>query len=105
MSMPTLLFQFSLRLLAIALALTVFNASSVTSAHAEPLSKKFDLDFFRDLPSRNLHGLATRSDGRLVAGPVLTELKGAVPDRSALVFHAPFRNPMVDRHRPRRRHH
>ena len=79
MPTPTLLFQFSLRLLAIALALTVFNASSVTSAHAEPLSKKFDLDFFRDLPSRNLHGLATRSDGRLVAGPVLTELKGAVP--------------------------
>ena len=79
MPTPSLLYQFSLRLLAIALALTVFNASSVTSAQAEPLSKKFDLDFFRDLPSRNLHGLATRSDGRLVAGPVLTELKGAVP--------------------------
>ncbi len=71
--------HFTLRLVVIALALTAFNASSFTSAHAEPLSKKFDLDFFRDLPSRNLRGLATRSDGRLVAGPVLTELKGPVP--------------------------
>ena len=50
-----------------------------TSATAEPLSKKFDLDFYRDVPSRNLKGLATRSDGRLVAGPVLTELTGPVP--------------------------
>ncbi|NBQ57771.1 MAG: hypothetical protein EBU32_05170, partial [Opitutaceae bacterium] len=71
--------HFTLRLVAIVLALTAFNASSFTSAHAEPLSKKFDLDFFRDLPSRNLRGLATRSDGRLVAGPVLTELKSPVP--------------------------
>jgi len=49
------------------------------AATAEPLSKKFDLDFYRDVPSRNLKGLATRSDGRLVAGPVLTELTGPVP--------------------------
>jgi len=79
MSTPTLMLNFTLRLFAIAITLTAFNASSFTSAHAEPLSKKFDLDFFRDLPSRNLRGLATRSDGRLVAGPVLTELKGPVP--------------------------
>ncbi len=46
---------------------------------AEPLSKKIDLDFFREISSRNLHGLATRSDGRLVAGPVLTELAGPAP--------------------------
>jgi hypothetical protein len=46
---------------------------------AEPLSKKTDVDFFRDVPSRNLKGLATRSDGRLVAGPVLTELAGTAP--------------------------
>jgi len=73
------MFHFSLRLLAVALGLIAFNAASFSSAHAEPLSKKFDLDFFRDLPSRNLRGLATRSDGRLVAGPVLSELKGSVP--------------------------
>jgi hypothetical protein len=52
---------------------------AVTVASAEPLSKKFDLDFYRDVPSRNLKGLATRSDGRLVAGPVLTELTGPIP--------------------------
>jgi len=46
---------------------------------AEPLSKRNDVDFFRDVPSRNLKGLAARSDGRLVAGPVLTELKGEAP--------------------------
>ncbi len=48
-------------------------------AFADPLSKKFDLDFFRDVPSRNLKGLATRSDGRLVAGPTLAEIAAAAP--------------------------
>ncbi len=46
---------------------------------ADPLSKKFDVDFYRDVPSRNLKGLATRADGRLVAGPLLTELTGTSP--------------------------
>jgi hypothetical protein len=43
---------------------------------AEPLSKRTEIDFFRDVPSRNLKGFASRSDGRLVAGPTLTELPG-----------------------------
>lgn len=47
--------------------------------HAEPLSRRTEIDFFRDVPSRNLKGLATRSDGRLVAGPTLTELSGTSP--------------------------
>lgn len=46
---------------------------------AEPLSRRTEIDFFRDLPSRNLKGLAARSDGRLVAGPVLSELSGPAP--------------------------
>ena len=46
---------------------------------ADPLSKKNEVDFFREVPSRDLHGLATRSDGRLVAGPVLSDLKGTAP--------------------------
>lgn len=46
---------------------------------ADPLSKKFDVDFFREVPSRNLKGLATRSDGRLVAGPTLAELVAPAP--------------------------
>src|SRR5512133_2756601 len=49
------------------------------AALAEPLSKKTDIDFFRDVPSRNLKGLATRSDGRLVAGPILRELNQPSP--------------------------
>ncbi len=49
------------------------------SALAEPLSKKTDIDFFRDVPSRNLKGFATRSDGRLVAGPALTEVPAVAP--------------------------
>src|SRR4051812_9263113 len=49
------------------------------STAAEPLSRKTDIDFFRDVPSRNLKGLASRSDGRLVAGPTLTEISAAAP--------------------------
>jgi hypothetical protein len=49
------------------------------SLFADPLSRRTEVDFFRDVPSRNLKGFAARSDGRLVAGPVLTELNGAAP--------------------------
>ncbi len=55
-------------------------------ATADPLSKKYDLDFYRDIPSRNLKGLATRSDGRLVAGPVLTELTAVAPFTADLLW-------------------
>ena len=51
----------------------------LASAIADPLSKKIEIDFFRDVPSRNLKGLATRSDGRLVSGPVVRELTGEAP--------------------------
>jgi hypothetical protein len=62
------------------LALLAFGSGLVSaSLSAQPLSKKFDVDFFRDVPSRNLKGLAARSDGRLVAGPVLTPLTGDLP--------------------------
>jgi len=59
----------------------LFVCFVVTSVllRAEPLSKSLAVDFFRDVPSRNLKGLATRSDGRLVPGPVLRELAGPVP--------------------------
>jgi hypothetical protein len=43
---------------------------------ADPLTKSLDIDFGRDVASRDLKGLATRSDGRIVPGPVLTELTG-----------------------------
>lgn len=47
----------------------------LASAWAEPLSKTQAIDFYADIPSRNLQGLATRSDGRLLPGPQVTELK------------------------------
>ena len=61
-----------------AVALALLTAAACVAA-ADPLSKKVDVDFYRDVPSRDLHGLATRSDGRLVMGPVLTDLKGQAP--------------------------
>lgn len=42
---------------------------------AAPLSKTQPIDFYRDVPSRSLHGAATRSDGRLIRGPEVTSLK------------------------------
>jgi hypothetical protein len=48
------------------------------AAGAAPLSQQTRIDFFRDVPSRNLQGLATRSDGRITAGPVLQELRGEI---------------------------
>ena len=54
-------------------------ACLIGPALAEPLSKKTVIDFFRDVPSRNLKGLASRSDGRLVSGPTLTELSSPAP--------------------------
>jgi hypothetical protein len=62
------------RLIALALVL-----AAACGLRAEPLSKKTDVDFYRDVLSRDMRGLATRSDGRLVAGPVLTDLKGSAP--------------------------
>jgi len=43
---------------------------------ADPLTKQQEIDFGRDVASRNLKGLATRSDGRLLPGPVFTDLTG-----------------------------
>ena len=43
---------------------------------ADPLTKEIEIDFGRDVASRNLKGLATRSDGRVLPGPVFTDLEG-----------------------------
>ena len=45
----------------------------------DPLSKHAEVDFFRDTASRDLHGLAARSDGRLIAGPTYRDLDGKPP--------------------------
>jgi hypothetical protein len=43
---------------------------------ADPLTRQLEIDFGRDVASRNLKGLATRSDGRVLPGPVFTDLDG-----------------------------
>jgi hypothetical protein len=48
----------------------------VVKVLADPLTKQLDIDFGRDVASRNLKGLATRSDGRILPGPVFTDLTG-----------------------------
>lgn len=58
------------------LACLALCVATALTAIADPLSKSYPIDFFRDIPSRNLKGLATRSDGRLIAGPVLNDLNG-----------------------------
>ena len=61
--------QFSFRLFA-------FSALLAANVLADPLTKPLDIDFGRDVASRNLKGLATRSDGRILPGPVFTDLTG-----------------------------
>jgi hypothetical protein len=60
-------------------AALVLAALAAAGLRADPLSKQTDIDFFRDVASRDLHGFVARSDGRLVAGPVLAPLAGAAP--------------------------
>lgn len=62
------------RRLAYFLPLVFLAAASARGA--DPLTKRLEIDFGRDVASRDLAGLATRSDGRIVPGPVLTELAG-----------------------------
>jgi len=70
-------------------------AALSASAGAQPLSKTQAIDFYADVPSRNLQGLATRSDGRLLPGPHVAELTGldgagllwaAVPDGDSVLL-------------------
>ena len=48
----------------------------VANLPADPLTKQLEVDFGKDVASRNLKGLATRSDGRVLPGPVFTDLDG-----------------------------
>ena len=54
----------------------VVFVSFVVSLSADPLTRQLEIDFGRDVASRNLKGLATRSDGRVLPGPVFTDLSG-----------------------------
>jgi hypothetical protein len=50
--------------------------ATTAALQADPLTKQIEVDFGRDVASRNLKGLATRSDGRILPGPVFTDLNG-----------------------------
>lgn len=52
---------------------------SCAALPAAPLSKQLDIDFYREAPNRNLKGIAVRSDGRLLDGPVVRDLPGTAP--------------------------
>jgi len=54
----------------------VLALAFASSLAADPLTKEQEIDFGRDVASRNLKGLATRSDGRILPGPVFTDLNG-----------------------------
>jgi hypothetical protein len=66
------LFRSALRLAALSLAAPLLPAP----VSAQTFSRILPVDFHRDTDSRDLKGLAARSDGRLVAGPVLSDLEG-----------------------------
>ena len=57
-------------------ALAASSLITFGALQADPLTKQLDIDFGRDVASRNLKGLATRSDGRILPGPVFTDLDG-----------------------------
>jgi len=57
-------------------SLIILLACFAGKGTADPLTKQLDVDFGRDVASRNLKGLATRSDGRVLPGPVFTDLEG-----------------------------
>lgn len=71
--------RFSLRPVALRASVVALTLAATSALVADPLSRRTEIDFFRDVPSRNLKGLAARSDGRLVAGPTLTDLTGEPP--------------------------
>jgi len=54
-------------------------AVATAALSADPLSKQLEIDLFREVPNRNLRGLAVRSDSRVLAGPAVRELTGAIP--------------------------
>jgi hypothetical protein len=74
-SLP-LMFRLNLRRRPTIVFVAALLTLTAVRSPADALSRRTEIDFFRDIPSRNLKGFASRSDGRLVAGPVLTELPG-----------------------------
>lgn len=53
-------------------------AALAASVNAAPLSKELEIDFFREVPNRNLKGITVRADGRLLDGPGVSDLAGTI---------------------------
>lgn len=51
-------------------------ASLLTASASGPFSQSKSINFYREVASRDIVGLGLRSDGRLIAGPMLQELAG-----------------------------
>ncbi|WP_221032461.1 esterase-like activity of phytase family protein [Actomonas aquatica] len=62
--------RFSVCILSVLLAVTTL---------AQSFTETRTIDFYRDVASRDLRGLGTRSDGRLVPGPTVNALDGEWP--------------------------
>jgi len=63
------------RLLALFITSLVIGGSLIADS-AVTFSKSQNLNFYREVPSRDLKGLAIRSDGRIITGPQLSALAG-----------------------------
>lgn len=53
-------------------------AALAASAVAAPLSRQLEIDFFREVPNRNLKGITVRADSRLLDGPGVSDLAGTI---------------------------
>jgi hypothetical protein len=51
-----------------------------TVALGDPPARRLEIDFARQVTARNLSGLAARSDGRLVPGPVVRSIEATLPE-------------------------
>lgn len=56
--------------------LTLLASGSSLAESAVTFSKNQNISFYREVPSRDLKGLAIRSDGRIIEGPQLSALAG-----------------------------
>jgi hypothetical protein len=58
---------------------SVLALSGLTATASGPFTQSQSINFYREVVPRDISGLALRSDGRLLAGPILTPLAG-IPD-------------------------
>jgi len=65
------------------LLLSLLTIGPVASLNAQTLSTSREINFYRDIPSRSLKGLAARSDGVLLNGPHIRPLDLVLSEQGA----------------------